>query len=114
MSTLAIGEKKLRAAPEAIWFTRCPVPTATGIAIQNGWLQREFSRDGIAVRSLRHSTDPSVREAHYTHTHEDSFRQGGNAPAIFARSEGKDTVLLGIHCIPQYQAVIALPDSGWT
>jgi len=95
-------------APSTIWFTRCPVPTASGIAIQNGWLQAEFSGQGIAVRSLRHSLDPKIRESHYTHTLPDSFRQGGNAPAIFARSEGKDTVLLGLHWIPQYQAIIAL------
>jgi ABC-type nitrate/sulfonate/bicarbonate transport system substrate-binding protein len=100
--------------PSTIWFTRCPVPTASGIAIQKGWLQAEFSEQGIAVRSLRHSQDPKIRVSHYIHTVPDSFRQGGNAPAIFARSEGKDTVLLGLHWIPQYQAIIALPESQLT
>ncbi|MCC6194624.1 MAG: ABC transporter substrate-binding protein [Burkholderiales bacterium] len=120
MSTIAAGTTATNAgsaanrAPGTLWYTRCPVPTASGIAIQNGWLQDEFGRDGIAVRSLRHSPDAKVRESHYTHTLEDSFRQGGNAPAIFARSEGKDTVLLGLHWVRQYLAVITLPDSGLT
>ena len=98
--------------PQTIWYTRCPVPTAAGIAIQKGWLQEAFAPEGIAVRSMRHSQDPKTRESHYTHTLDNSFRQGGNAPALFARSEGKDTVLLGLHWIPQYQAILSLPASG--
>lgn len=116
MNTITVNKIPARGAQSAtaIWFTRCPVPTASGIAIQKGWLRDEFKRDGIAVKSLRHSQDAKVREAHYTHTRDDSLRQGGNAPAIFARSEGKDTVLLGLHWIPQYQAIIAMADSGLT
>lgn len=98
--------------PNTIWYTRCPVPTAAGIAIQKGWLTDAFAPDGIAVRSMRHSQDPKTRESHYTHTLDNSFRQGGNTPALFARSEGKDTVLLGLHWIPQYQAILTLPESG--
>jgi len=100
--------------PDTIWYTRCPVPTASGIAIQKGWLTEAFSSEGIAIRSMRHSQDPKIRESHYTHTLDDSFRQGGNAPSLFARSEGKDTVLLGLHWIPQYQAILSLPGSGLT
>ncbi len=100
--------------PRTIWYTRCPVPTASGIAIQKGWLKEAFASEGIAVRSMRHSHDPKTRESHYTHTLEDLFRQGGNTPALFARSEGKDTVLLGLHWIPQYQAILSLPGSGLT
>lgn len=102
------------ASPATIWYTRCPVPTAAGIAIQKGWLKDAFAPDGIDVRSMRHSQDPKTRESHYTHTLDNSFRQGGNTPALFARSEGKDTVLLGLHWIPQYQAILTLPESGLT
>jgi len=100
--------------PDTIWYSRCPVPTAAGIAIQNGLLDDAFAPDGVLIRSMRHSKDPKIRESHYTHTLENSFRQGGNGPALFARSEGKDTVLLGVHWIPQYQAILALPGSGLT
>jgi ABC-type nitrate/sulfonate/bicarbonate transport system substrate-binding protein len=100
--------------PHTIWYTRCPVPTASGIAIQKGWLKDAFAPDGIDVRSMRHAQDPKTRESHYTHTLDNSFRQGGNTPALFARSEGKDTVLLGLHWIPQYQAILTLPESGIT
>lgn len=101
-------------SPDTIWYTRCPVPTASGIAIQKGWLTETFRSEGIAIRSMRHSQDPKIRESHYTHTLDDSFRQGGNAPSLFARSEDKDTVLIGLHWIPQYQAILSLPGSGLT
>ncbi|MGD9919915.1 MAG: ABC transporter substrate-binding protein [Pseudorhodoplanes sp.] len=114
VSNKASDSSQASARPEAIWYTRCPVPTAAGIAIQKGWLKDEFAADGIDFRSIRHSQDPKTREAHYTHTLDDSFRQGGNAPALYARSEGKDTVLLGLHWIPQYQAILSLPESGIT
>lgn len=100
--------------PSTVWYTRCPVPTAAGIAIQKGWLQEAFAPDGIQIRSMRHSQEPKIRESHYTHTLDNSLRQGGNAPALFARSEGKDTVLLGLHWIPQYQSILSLPESGIT
>ncbi len=97
---------------ETLWFTRCPVPTASGIALQNGWLEGEFAPDGIAVTCLRNSADRAIRESHFTHSLGNSFRQGGNAPAIYARSEGADTVLIGLHWMPQYQALLTLPGSG--
>jgi len=95
-----------------IWYTRCPVPTASGIAIHHGWLDAEFAPDGIAVSSLRASPDRAVRESHFDHRQADSFRQGGNAPPIWSRSEGQDTVVVGLTWLPQYQSILALPESG--
>lgn len=114
MTNKSTSNPAANAAPETIWYSRCPVPTAAGIAIQNNLLDDAFNPDGIVIQSLRHSQDPKIRESHYTHTLENSFRQGGNGPALFARSEDKDTVLLGMHWIPQYQAVLALPGTGIT
>jgi ABC-type nitrate/sulfonate/bicarbonate transport system substrate-binding protein len=36
---------------DQLWYTRCPVPTASGIAIHHGWINEEFAKDGIAVSS---------------------------------------------------------------
>ncbi len=95
-----------------LWYTRCPVPSAAGIAIRKGWLDEEFNEQGISVRSLRASTDRSIRESHFAHTQQNSFRQGGNAPALWARSQGQDTVLLGLSWVEQYQGILTLPESG--
>ena len=95
-----------------LWYTRCPLPTASGVAIERGLLDREFEPDGIAVRSLNASSDMKVREAHFNHGQANLFRQGGNIPPLWSRSRGADTVLLAANFIGEYQAIIALPGSG--
>lgn len=95
-----------------LWYTRCPVPTGTGIAINNGWLDAEFEPDGIRVSSLRASSERAVRESHFDHRQLNSFRQGGNAPPIWSRSMGQDVVVVGLTWLPQYQSILTLPESG--
>lgn len=99
---------------DRLWYTRCPVPTASGIAIHHGWIDAEFAPDGIAVSSLRASPDRAVRESHFDHRQINSFRQGGNAPPIWSRSQGQDVVVVGLTWLPQYQSILALPESGIT
>ena len=64
------------------------------------------------MRSIGDSHDPAVRESHFKHTLGWSFRQGGNIPAIRARSDGRDTRLVGLTWVDEFQAVITLPGSG--
>jgi ABC-type nitrate/sulfonate/bicarbonate transport system substrate-binding protein len=96
----------------ALWYTRCPVPTASSLAIAQGWLDDEFAPDGITVASLRASADPSVRESHFDHTQAASFRQGGNIPPIWTRSRGADVRLIGLSWAEQYQAIVTQKGSG--
>jgi ABC-type nitrate/sulfonate/bicarbonate transport system substrate-binding protein len=95
-----------------IWYTRCPVPTASALAIRMGMLTDAFASHGVGVKSLRHAKEHGVRESHFTHTLQNSFRHGGNTPALFARSNGADTVLLGLNLVDQYQAILTRPDTG--
>ena len=97
---------------EELWYTRCPVPSASSLAIDNGWLDAEFEPDGISVASLRASAERGVRESHFDHSQADSFRQGGNIPPIWTRSRGGDTALVAISWTDEYQAVIAMPGAG--
>jgi ABC-type nitrate/sulfonate/bicarbonate transport system substrate-binding protein len=99
-------------AVSQLWYTRCPVPTATSIAISRGDLDREFAVDDIKIDSLRASADRGVRESHFDHTQLNSFRQGGNIPPIWSRSKGADTVVIGLTWVDEYQAIISLPSSG--
>ena len=98
----------------SVWYTRCPVPTPAGIAIQQGWIAAGLSQCGLGVESIRDSADRAVRNSHYDHSLTNSFRQGGNIPAIWAKAVGRDTRLLGLTWTDEYQAVIALPASGLT
>ncbi|MDB5724405.1 MAG: nitrate/sulfonate transporter substrate-binding protein [Novosphingobium sp.] len=98
--------------PAAVWYTRCPAPTPLSLAAQLGWLDQTFAAHGVGVASIRDSQDPAVRESHYTHALDWSFRQGGNIPPIWARSGGRETRIVGITTTDEFQAVIALPASG--
>ncbi|MDO8211678.1 ABC transporter substrate-binding protein [Conexibacter sp. CPCC 206217] len=99
-------------AVSELWYTRCPVPTASSLAISQGWLDDEFAPDGITVASLRASVETAVRESHFDHTQGDSFRQGGNIPPIWTRSRGSDVRLIGLSWAEQYQAIVTLPGNG--
>lgn len=97
-----------------LWYTRCPIPTAAGIAITRGHLDQEFARDNIKIESLRATSDRKVRESHFDHTQANSFRQGGNIPPIWSRSCGADNVVIGLTWVDEYQAIIAMPGSEIT
>lgn len=105
------------AAPSAaqalteLWYTRCPVPTASGIAQHQRWLHGAFARQGIKLESIRASQDRAVRESHFRHSLAGSFREGGNVPPIWARSRGQDTVVVGITWVDERQLVLVRADS---
>lgn len=94
-----------------LWYTRCPVPTASGIALDLGWLRDEFASSGISLASIRDSDDPKVQIAHFSHTLPGLFREGGNIPAIWAKSEGRDTVVVALTWVDEFQAILVRPDS---
>jgi sulfonate transport system substrate-binding protein len=82
-------------APMPLYYTRCPVPTASGIAFQHDLFEPLFAGTGYEVRNLQELGD-THRDAHYTHSIEQFFREGGGSPPMWARSRGVDSVLLGI------------------
>lgn len=95
----------------SLWYSRCPVPTTSGIAQHYRWLHRAFAEQGIALESVRASSDASVREAHYNHGHDNLFREGGNVPPIWARASGQDTVVVGITWVDERQVLLVRNDS---
>ena len=97
--------------PTELWYTRCPVPTASGIAQHQRWLHGAFERVGIKLESIRASQDRAVRESHFRHSVTGSFREGGNVPPIWTRSRGQDTVVLAITWVDEEQLVLVRADS---
>jgi ABC-type nitrate/sulfonate/bicarbonate transport system substrate-binding protein len=97
---------------DTLWYTRCPVPTGLGIALQKGWLEESFRTQNTTVKSLRESNDKAVRESHFDHTLQNSVRHGGNIPAIWARSTGRETRVLGLSWADEVQLILTLPDSA--
>ena len=99
---------------DTLWYTRCPVPTGLGIAIQQGWLDEAFRARGTKVSSLLESNDFATRESHFSHTLRNSVRPGGNMPAISARARGRDTRVIGLSWADETQLILAHPESGIT
>lgn len=100
-----------KTALEELWFTRCPVPTATGIAYKLGWLTGAFERDGIVVRTLQES-GPELGRHHYDHALPSLIREGGNMLAIAARAQGADTKLVGLTWSEESQLILTRQDTG--
>jgi ABC-type nitrate/sulfonate/bicarbonate transport system substrate-binding protein len=98
--------------PDAIWYTRCAVPTPVSLAVLNGSIAAEFAADNLPLKSLRDSTDPAELASHFDHTLPHSFRQGGSVPAIWARASGRDTKVIALTWTDEFQAIVALPRSG--
>lgn len=97
---------------DTLWYTRCPVPTGLGIAVQKGWLDQSFQSQCTVVKSLRESNDKAVRESHFDHTLQNSVRHGGNIPAIWARAVGRETRVIGLSWADEVQLILTLADSG--
>lgn len=98
---------------DQIWFTRCPVPTATGLAYKLGWLSDEFAQDGIAVSTLQ-DAPRELSKHHYDHQLPTLIREGGNLLALAAKAQGAPTKLIGLTWIDEWQAILVRPDSGIT
>ncbi len=93
------------------WFTRCPVPTATGIAADLGRFDQEFGPDGIVVSSLQDQPGGPLAGHHFEHGLATLFREGGNVPALWTRSRGQATRLIGLTWIEERQAIVVRHDS---
>ncbi|MGR7001861.1 hypothetical protein ACU686_33880 [Yinghuangia aomiensis] len=78
---------------DTVWYTRCPVPTASGLALHRGTLAAEFTGDGLAFGVLQDGPAELARH-HFDHQLVGLFREGGNVPALAARSEGAPSRLI--------------------
>ncbi|MDH4608582.1 ABC transporter substrate-binding protein [Pseudomonas sp. BN102] len=109
--TIAVASPTTRQSNlEQIWFTRCPVPTASGIAYKLGWLAEEFAADGLPVSTLQEARQ--LGHHHYDHELPGLFREGGNIPALVARAAGAPSRLIGLTWIEEWQTILVRPDSG--
>jgi ABC-type nitrate/sulfonate/bicarbonate transport system substrate-binding protein len=115
MEDVRMPRKDSTSPVDKLWYTRCPVPTPLGLASQLGWFLEEFREDGLGIFTLQEADDASLRESHYDHHLINSFRQGGNVPAIWARSrslKGPSTRVIGLNWVDEYQGIITLAGSG--
>jgi hypothetical protein len=94
---------------DTIWYTRGPVPNATGLAFKLGWLGKEFERDGVAVKTLQKVGGDLARH-HYDHELPTLIRERGNLFAIPANAQGAPTRLIRLTWIDEGRA----QRGGWS
>jgi ABC-type nitrate/sulfonate/bicarbonate transport system substrate-binding protein len=103
------GDRPMR----EIWHARCPVPTPLNVAVQLGWLALALQRSNVVLRSLPEASDPVEPLQYHESTLPNSFRQGGSVPAIWARANGQQTRIVGLSWTDEFQAIIAMPHTGF-
>ena len=105
---------------DVVWVTRCPVPTATAIALNQGWFESAYAAHGYKIQTLQDSRDPNIRAQHFYHDIKTLFREGGNVPAFWSRArnlkhKGNDkTAVIGLTWVDEVQLLLARPGSGLT
>ncbi|MEC9341685.1 MAG: ABC transporter substrate-binding protein [Pseudomonadota bacterium] len=96
---------------ETIWYTRCPVPTASGIAFQRHMFGEEFrGGDDFEVRNIK-ELGRDKADSHFNHELANAFREGGAIPPLWARSQGADTVMVGLTFVSDSICFYVRPDS---
>lgn len=98
--------------PDTLWYSRSPVVSALAVAVRTGRLQQAFADSGVRLDSTTDHADPAIRRAYFDHHLPWSFRQGGSLPALWARSHGADTRLIGLGWNREFQALVTLPGTG--
>ncbi|RJF86331.1 ABC transporter substrate-binding protein [Oleomonas cavernae] len=98
--------------PKAVWYSRSPAVAPLSVAVRNGWLDEAFAAVGIPLKSTMDHRDEQVRRAYFDHHIFWSFRQGGSGPALWARSQGAATRLIGLTWNTEFQGIISRPGSG--
>lgn len=107
-----LPQQTIETDPSELWIARCPVPTATGVVLDQKWLEREFGPEGFTFAPLRESTDPRVKGDLVHHRLRGLFREGGNVPAFWGQANGlRDTALIGLTWVDEKQVLLARPDS---
>jgi ABC-type nitrate/sulfonate/bicarbonate transport system substrate-binding protein len=92
-----------------LWYTRCPVPTASGIAFQRRMFDEACAGAPYEVRNIR-ELGRARADTHFDHSLDASFREGGGSPPIWARANGADTQLLGITFMDEILGIFVRAD----
>jgi ABC-type nitrate/sulfonate/bicarbonate transport system substrate-binding protein len=92
---------------------RTPLPTATGLAHQLGWLASEAALDGTPLTTAGDPLAAALRDPRSLATAaRDVLREGDVHTALWARAAGEDSRLLGLASAGGFQALMTAPDSG--
>jgi len=109
MTAKALGQD--RGPHTELVYTICPVLVSSHVAVVKGWLEKELARRGGTARYLW-SLPSENWLSHFNHALPNQIRDGGNIPAIHARSKGRDTKLIGLTCASDGGQILVRVDSA--
>lgn len=98
--------------PQSVWYAHSPAVAPLIVALHKGWLADGLSQQGIGFQSVSGNADPAIRRSYSDHHLNFQIRQGGNVPALWARSNGANTRLVGLTWTQEFQAIVTLPKTG--
>lgn len=93
-----------------IHYTICGVGNASYIAANKGWFHEALEPLG-ATPVLLQSLPKEHWKSHFDYQDDALFREGGNIPPLWAKSNGTGVVLLGAALLAQKQYIIVRADS---
>ncbi|EMH4161732.1 ABC transporter substrate-binding protein [Pluralibacter gergoviae] len=94
------------------YYSICPVFVVSHISLKLGYLNEELRKAGAVPQSLESLGSDRSAVVHAQHSERYQVRDGGNVPAIWAKADHNDTVLLGTTEINQGGQVVVRVDSG--
>jgi ABC-type nitrate/sulfonate/bicarbonate transport system substrate-binding protein len=93
---------KLKTVPldwEEVYYTNCPLVSASNVDQELGWTKEEFKKIGIKYLYLR-ARKENDWYPHYIHNLDNIIRFGGLFPPIHVHADIRRTVLLGVTHAP--------------
>ncbi|AHF93259.1 ABC-type nitrate/sulfonate/bicarbonate transport system, periplasmic component [Opitutaceae bacterium TAV1] len=95
-----------------IHYTICPVFVASNVALELGWIEEEVKKAGGKLNYLFTGSDDAHYLPHFSHRHDNLFRDGGNIPSIWAKADNTDTTLVGLTWAPHGGQIVVRAGSG--
>ncbi len=93
-------------------YTICPVGNASFLsANREEFLQTAFKKRGVKSTLLQ-SLPRDQWHVHFDYQDPALFREGGNIPPIWAKSNDADVVLIGLAFLPHREFILVRNDSG--
>lgn len=96
---------------DTLSLTRCPaVPTASSLAYQLGYLQEALSDE--AGLEIEYKSVGFTGKLDYAHHERLWLRHAGHAPAVWARAQGVDSVVVALAWLEGSYPILSLQGSG--
>ncbi len=91
-------------------YTICPVGNSSYIAANKIWQEDTFEKVGGSPVLLQ-SLPREDWQVHFNYKDDALFREGGNIPPLWARSNGAEVILLGLAFLQRRSFIIVKSDS---